>query len=258
MSYSSYGNHYIKYGKVVKSSIDQGSQPIINLPNPINPQDAVPKSYVDALLSPSTQFPKIPFSLNGTNTTQILSDLIGIKTIIVFPETSNPEAPMAIFNIAKNNQNINSIGQRDLSTSGINTQERLKMVWNASTGIEVFKTGLNYDGDYCAVVLETLTPVTLTTLNFVLNGTTSVSIDGDLSGAKTVIISTNIPNGPYAKFEALKNTPSISGQVHRIISMSGGGSDTVLKASWGINSTLSISKSNTFFDGTYTATFLYS
>jgi hypothetical protein len=255
MSYAAIGNYFIKYGKIVKSIIDMGSQDLINLRDPINPQDAVTKSYVDNLVTPPTQFSMVTFNLTDTNTTEIDTSLMGIKTIVIEPVTDT-DGPIAIFSVVKNNEFINANVERLISSAGINTLERLDLTWGASSGILAYKTDNGYNGDYKATFIETTVPTNINTITFNLVGTNPTFISGDLIGAKMIIVKTNIPNAPYAKFTVCKNSQLINGNVEKLIESVGISSGTQLECEWSINSGISIYKTDTDFDGIYSATII--
>ena len=250
-SNSSYGNHYIKYGRIVKTHIDQGFAPIINVPTPINPGDAVPKEYVDNLLDGGTTDPKINFNLNGTSSTPIVLDTTGIMSICVSPVIN--DGPMAIFDVIKTDISIPGQVNRRISAEGKTTHEKLKITWPANEGIFVNKTDVNYDGGYCAVLKYGNSISSDPKINFNLNGTSSTPIILDTTGIMSICVSSLINDGPMAIFDVIKTDISIPGQVNRRISAEGKTTHEKLKITWPPNQGIFVNKTDINYDGGYCA-----
>ena len=92
-------NLKLKYSDISDSTIDMSFNDLVNVKNPINPQDAVPKSYVDALTTPPTSYPQINVVLNNTTPIVFYGALTGIFTFVI--QSSDPYGPKAKFTVAK-------------------------------------------------------------------------------------------------------------------------------------------------------------
>jgi hypothetical protein len=142
------GNYKITDGIINNSYIDMNNQDLINIRDPVNPQDAVPKWYVDDIVTPGgpVTFPTLTFTLTGTNATSIIGSTVGSYTLSI--TSSSTGAPMAKFELLKNDPTKNASITRKMSSCGINTKERLNCTWNPAEAIKVYKDGSNYDGTY--------------------------------------------------------------------------------------------------------------
>lgn len=137
-------NSIIQNGQIMSSKIDMDSERITSLADPIAGSDAVSKTYCD--LNSANGIPTISVSLTSNSWTMILMDTIGTFDILISNVVSG--GPCAKFTIAKNNPSRNASIQRWNSCSGNTTNERLELRWLPSTGIEIRKNGVNYDGSY--------------------------------------------------------------------------------------------------------------
>jgi hypothetical protein len=134
-------NSAITTSSITTSSLDMNMQRITSVQNPINPQDAATKWYVDGL-----GVHIIDINLTATNFSVISPFLKGAYTITITNIILN--GPAATFSVSKN-----EIGQpghvvRTTSSPGLLTYESLRIRWLPNTGIEIQKTGTNYDGTY--------------------------------------------------------------------------------------------------------------
>lgn len=148
MAYYSRGNYIVQDGQILNSHIDMNNGIIINHENPINDTDVANKRYVDQTIS-NIALDSIIISdviLLGTDYITISDNLSGVYTISVRNIISG--GPCGKWNAIKNDSYKNNKPDRVFSSAGLNTEERLELRWNANTGIELKKTGNNYDGQY--------------------------------------------------------------------------------------------------------------
>ena len=140
-------NSQIINSSITTSSIDMNSQVITSIGTPVNPNDSVPKNYIDNLIAIKI------ITLSGTNYTTILPNLSGDLTISIVSLVTN--GPCGKFFICKADQNNNTAHSiRVNSSSGTTTLEKLQIRWLANTGIQLSKTGINYDGQYRIKYIE--------------------------------------------------------------------------------------------------------
>ena len=143
---SSISNNIITTSQISTCTIDMLStsgnyQNITNVATPIQPNDVVIKSYVDAL-GISIQ----NYTLTNTLGSLISTDLSGSFVITVKNLILN--GPSAIFNITKNEQGICGNVVRSAAAPGTGTTITLDISWPSNSGIILFKNGPQYDGSY--------------------------------------------------------------------------------------------------------------
>jgi hypothetical protein len=161
MSVSLEGNAYIDGGQIQNvnfttstignsqistSSLDMLSntgveQNITNVADPIQPQDAATKKYVDDLGISITNV-----SLFGTQGSVVKDFLKGSYIVIVNNIVLN--GPSAIFHITKNDQTRHAHVIRTVATPGYSSRNFLKIDWPINSGIVLSKTAATYDGSY--------------------------------------------------------------------------------------------------------------
>lgn len=139
-------NSSISGSSITTSSLDMNMQKITSVQNPVNPQDAATKSYVDAL-----GISILDINLSGTNFSLVTNGthgpfLKGSYTVTITNIIFN--GPAATFNVSKNETSQPGHVVRTTSSPGLLTFESLKIRWLPNTGIELQKTGTNYDGTY--------------------------------------------------------------------------------------------------------------
>ena len=115
-------------------------QNIINLKNPINPQDAATKFYVDSLGT------ILSVTLSNTAPSLIASNVKGSFIITVSNEVLN--GPSAIFHVTKSSKNHTAGVARTVSSPGLSSNTQLSIKWAINEGIYLYKSNNTYDGSY--------------------------------------------------------------------------------------------------------------
>lgn len=138
-------------GKITNSTIDMNGDVITNHGTPTNGTDVVNKDYVD---SSTGGVPSISVTLTGTNFTTILSAQSGVFQIYI--KNVVTDGPSGAFSLCKSEATRETSFFRFASSPGATTEERLDIRWSPNSGIELRKTGVNYDGDYNIKYIETL------------------------------------------------------------------------------------------------------
>ncbi len=138
---SSIGNSNITTSSVDMLDSFGNYQNITNVLDPIRPQDAATKQYVDDLgIVIST------IVLNSTTNTLISSSNKGSFIITITNLVLN--GPSGIFHVTKNESTNNAHIVRTTASPGYSTNVFLNITWPPNSGILLNKTGSNYDGSY--------------------------------------------------------------------------------------------------------------
>lgn len=131
----------IQQSGITTSTLDMNSQTITSVADPVNPQDAATKNYVDKVGS------IYEITLTATNWTLVTSNFLK-GSLIVSISNNELDGPNATFHMVKSEPTRPKNSNRLSAAPGLTTGEQLQSRWEPSTGIEIRKTGINYDGSY--------------------------------------------------------------------------------------------------------------
>lgn len=138
---SSIGNSAISGSAITTTSIDMDLQNITNVKDPVQPQDAATKQYVDNL---EVVFSNI--TLTGTASSLISSNLKGSYIISINNQILN--GPSGIFHVTKSESGRHAHIVRTVATPGLSSNVTLNITWPIGSGILLSKNGSVYDGSY--------------------------------------------------------------------------------------------------------------
>lgn len=135
----------IQNSAINTSSLNMNSANITNVANPINPQDAATKNYVDIIGR------VYEITLTGTAYTLVTNQYLkGAVMISVSNNVAN--GPSATFQAVKSESTRPSNNVRIVGSPGLSSGEQLLLKWDANTGIEIKKTGTSYNGAYKVII----------------------------------------------------------------------------------------------------------
>jgi hypothetical protein len=143
---STIGNTLIIGSNIWSTTIDMSTtsgnlQNIINVKDPINPQDAATKKYVDDL---GIVIKNI--DLSNTDKSLIYEELIGSFVITI---TNNIiGGPSGIFHVTKNLSTNNAHVVRTVASPGGGSLTFLEVTWLPNEGIYLNKTTNSFNGSY--------------------------------------------------------------------------------------------------------------
>ncbi len=144
---------YITNSTIVNSSIstsfiDMNLENITSVKDPILPQDAATKQYVDNLVG---FFKTTDVNLSGTSGSFVFSPTRGSFVVKVSNLVTN--GPSALFNISKSEHPKDGQVHRINASPGNSSDTTLLVDWSANSGIYLRKTSDLYDGSYNVVML---------------------------------------------------------------------------------------------------------
>jgi hypothetical protein len=143
---TSVSNSTISNSTIVTSSLDMDLQNITSVLDPVLPQDAATKQYVDNLNIVYTTV-----TLTNSNPTLVLNSDNGVYQILVKSLVS--KGPFATFSCAKNDSTITGHIIRLSSCVGELSNVSLRLTWPANSGIYLHKTGNSFDGSYVIKII---------------------------------------------------------------------------------------------------------
>lgn len=192
------------------------------------------------------------FTLSGTSWTEFSSNITGIFFITISPSTTN--GPVATFIICKSNSGSSTAAISRLSMSpGRSPITYLEIQWSANVGIQFRKNTSSYDDIY---EIKDNFQYSEKTITIALSGTSpsfiSKSVFPYYTQKSFYVGVIGIPtNSPCAIFTVSKNINNLNSNIVKI-NAKGTSTTTSLALQWNSNSLISISKSDSSYDGNYT------
>lgn len=141
----------IKNSSIHSTALDMNLRPITSVKNPVHPQDAATRWYVDSKLDEFSTTLENPYSgylvtLSGTEPTDIVNLRTGSYMVAITPQ--NDGFPTALFAISKSSVYSEGHIVKLTGVSGTYTPEQLELIWPPGNILQLKKTGPGFDGDY--------------------------------------------------------------------------------------------------------------
>jgi hypothetical protein len=133
---------------ITTSTIDMNLQNITNVLNPVLPQDAATKDYVDSHVSGV-----VTTNVNLTGTTGSLVFSITKGSYLVKVTNLVTNGPSGLFNITKSESNRMAQVNRLAASAGESSDNTLLIDWGVSSNIYLRKNRDTYDGTYSVVLI---------------------------------------------------------------------------------------------------------
>lgn len=142
---STISNAIISSSQIITTSIDMlntsgNYQNITNVKDPINPQDAATKNYVDIL--------GISFECTLVNTTGTIISSKHNGAFIITISNNVLNGPCAIFHVVKSTPSQYAGIARTVASPGLSGNTQLNITWEPNKGIYLNKTDNFYNGSY--------------------------------------------------------------------------------------------------------------
>lgn len=137
-------NGKVNNSSITNSSIDMNGGVITGHGGPVNGTDVVNKDYVDNTLIGG--IPTTTITLTGITFSLIIGDQSGSLLLLI--KNLIPNGPSATFLLSKSEPGREPSISRFTSSDGLGTNEKLDVRWLPNSGIQLRKTGMNYNGQY--------------------------------------------------------------------------------------------------------------
>ncbi len=253
----------ITNSSITNSTIDMGGNRITNVGDPIDGKDAVNKDYVDNLILNGN--PGIPNDVITHDITLVNDDFILVSCVLdgdlyIMVKNLVSGGPSANFQTTKGTYNHTASPARLSSSSGLTTGEKLEIQWLPGGGVQLRKTGLNYDGLYRLRIIQLSTFTLCDTgelgnqieiITMPLTGINYTLIDCILSGDLIVWVKNLVVDGPSAHFHITKSEQDRYPSVVRVTSDYGTTTGEHLQLRWNPFNGLELGKDGLNYDGNY-------
>lgn len=143
-------NAVIEGGTINNTAIDlRNNHRIKNVQDPVDDQDVVTLKTLRQNITAATIVSVV--SLYGTNKIEVSNRLAGVFTVYVTNRV--PNGPNGIFHVLKSDASRHSMTVAMAACLGKTSQERLYLSWPPNEGIQLYKNGLAYDGEYIVKII---------------------------------------------------------------------------------------------------------
>ena len=195
----------------------------------------------------SKRTPDFTINLNGSSWNDLYNTTTGNYIISI---NNQHTGPVAMFFVSKNEATNNGASIVRIISSPGTSNTNLSLRWLANSSLQIRKNKSFDDGEY--LITNLLSNTTDFTSN--ISGTNQRSFIGyskfqRYSGA--ISVSSTLPGGPSAIFTLSKNFKNKLGNISRIVSSPGVGSNETLDLYWDVNTNIQISKNGNNYNGDY-------